>query len=50
MCQNEPYRMLKDWSYENEAERLEKDEPTATAARATPELTDVSMQVFFCFI
>lgn len=38
MCVNEPYRMLKGWSYEMEAQPLDNDQPAA----ATPELTDVS--------
>lgn len=30
MCQKESYRMLKDWSYEVEADPLGTDEPAAT--------------------
>lgn len=36
ICQSKPYRMLKDWTYELEAERLDN-----SGSADTPELTDV---------
>lgn len=39
LCENEPYRMLSDWSYEMEAEPLPSDQGTSTI----PELTDVNI-------
>ena len=30
LCQTEPYRMLKNWSYEIHADPLESDEPPGT--------------------
>ena len=42
LCQNEPYRMLKNWSYEIEADPLAIDKNTSP-----PEFTDVRIFFFF---
>ena len=41
LCQNKPYRMLSDWTYEMSAEPLPGDEPASV-----PEFTDVGVFYF----
>ena len=41
MAQSEPYRMLKDWSYEKSADPVDDEENNATNPGDQPEFTDV---------
>ena len=42
MCETEPYRMLKEWTYEMHSEPLPKEKSSSH-----PEFTDVSIH-FLC--
>ena len=48
MAQTEPYRMLKNWSYELSANALDEDHTARTAADH-PDFTDVSITMNYMF-
>lgn len=45
LCQSEPYRMLKNWSYEEHADPIESEDDQS----GTPEFNDVGFSLLFFF-